>query len=933
MMCGGSVSARVRALLLIVPILSLGCATAARAELTIEPGSFHFTASSDQAGGHADLTTSFAFVADGTGDAHGNLRNVEVELPPGFVGYPPSVATCTQAQLLSHAGPGSSSPVECPVDSQIGTIEMVLYAKGNSSHADVSPVYNMVPGPGQTAVFGFNVLGLVTSNIVFSVRPGDFGLSTLNANVSGNVEIDAVSLTVWGVPGDPIHNPQRGEICVREECEHGGLSAGMNPTPFLSNPTSCTVEPLKARLRVEAWQIQPPQEAEATVGPFEGCEDLGFDPALAVNPESHAPVTPTGYTVDLTVPPDDEPEGVATSDVRKTVVAFPPGVVLSPSAATGLEACTGAQVGLGNSEPVRCPEPSRIGTATVTTPALNDKLTGGLYLGAPPSGPITGPPYRVFLTLAGDGVSIKLAGTVAANPATGQLTTAFANTPQLPFSELELHINGGSRAPLANPASCGLFEAKSDITPWTSPFEADSMLTSTLEITGCQAPRFAPTFVAGTTSNQAGGYTPLTVTFSREDADQNLAGLTVTTPPGLSGNLSKISLCGEPQAAEGTCPEASRIGELIAGAGPGPEPFFIRGGKVFITGPYHGAPFGLSIDVPERAGPFDLGSGACDCEVVRATVNLDPHTAQLTVSNGALPTTKDGIPFQVKTVNVDINRPEFVFNPTSCNPMSVDGTLSSTQGATAAVSSHFQVTNCAALAFNPAFKVSTSAHTSRLHGASLTAKLSFPSAPQGTQADIARVKVELPKQLPSRLTTLQKACTAATFETDPANCPISSIVGYAKAITPILPVPLEGPAFFVSHGGEAFPSLIVVLQGYGVTVDLVGTTFISKHGITSSTFKTVPDVPVGSFELTLPEGRFSALGASLPAKANGSFCGQKLAMPTEFVAQNGAEIRESTPISVTGCRKAKRASKASRARKAGRARGAGHRNSERGGNR
>ena len=232
----------------------------------------------------------------------------------------------------------------------------------------------------------------------------------------------------------------------------------------------------------------------------------------------------------------------------------------------------------------------------------------------------------------------------------------------------------------------------------------------------------------GSGSNQAGGYSTLRVTFARKDADQDLRGLTVTTPPGLSGNLSHVSLCGEPQASQGLCGPDSQIGEVTAGAGPGPEPVFIEGGKVFLTGPYQGAPFGLSIDVSEKAGPLDLGSGPCDCEVVRATVDVDPHTAQLTVSNGALPTMKDGIPFQVKEVNVDINRPEFVFNPTSCEPMSVTGTLSSVQGTLAHDSSHFQVTNCGALAFKPGFKVSTSGKTSRAKGASLSATLTYPSA-------------------------------------------------------------------------------------------------------------------------------------------------------------------------------------------------------------
>jgi hypothetical protein len=268
---------------------------------------------------------------------------------------------------------------------------------------------------------------------------------------------------------------------------------------------------------------------------------------------------------------------------------------------------------------------------------------------------------------------------------------------------------------------------------------------------------------------------------------------------------------------------------------------------------------------------------------------------------------------------VDINRPEFTFNPTNCNPLAVTGTLTSTQGATAQEQNHFQVTNCAALAFKPTFKVTTSGKTSRADGASLTAKLTFPNTPQGSEANVARVKVDLPKQLPSRLTTLQKACTAAQFEANPAGCPAASIVGHAKAITPIIPVPLEGPAYFVSHGGEALPSLIVVLQGYGVTIDLVGTTLISKQGITSSTFKTVPDVPVGSFELNLPEGKYSALAV------NGNVCKSKLAMPTEFVAQNGTTILQSTPIGTTGCPKHKhKPSKDKRAHKTGKRDGRGN---------
>ena len=891
---------------LFVAGVACSCAVPGVAEaIEVAPGGFAVSTSNDQAGAHADLTVSFAFKRDEEGGVGAILRNFEVALPVGFAGYPPAVKTCAPVQLQLE---------ECPVDSQIGTIEVAVRVRPSLISTITYPVYNMVPPAGETAVFGFVVGSVVSADIVVSVGP-DYRVHATVTNAISLAEVTRGSLTLWGIPADPSHDKERGNKfnCEQhtvegkeelKECTVVDVASNENPVPFLVNPTQCTSEPLTANLRVESWESSEPAEAEAKVGPYTGCESLKFAPTISVEPEQTQATTPTGYEINLNVPQTEGAEGLATADLQDAVIKMPKGVVLSPSAANGLEACTEAEIGLGTEQPIECPNASKLGEVSLVTPALTGELKGFLYLGEEKPGPITKPPFTVYLTLAGHGVLVKVKGEVVANEQTGQLTTTFDRNPELPFSELKVQLNGGSRSTVANPSVCGPYSAESELTPWTAPYELAALPSSfPFEITGCQAPRFDPSFVAGTTSNQAGGYSPLTVTFSREDADEELGGLTVTTPPGLSGNLSKVPLCGEPQAAEGTCPEASKIGELTAGAGPGPEPYFIKGGEVYLTGPYNGAPFGLSIDVPERAGPFDFGGGPCDCEVVRATINVDPHTAQLTVSNGTLPTMKDGIPFQVKAVNVDINRKEFVFNPTSCNPMTVNGTLSSTEGMTSQQGYHFQATNCAALAFKPTFKVSTAAHTSRADGASLDVKLTYPNTPQGTEANIAKVKVELPKRLPSRLKTLQKACVAATFEANPANCPAASVVGHAKALTPIIPVPLEGPAYFVSHGGEAFPSLVVVLQGYGVTVDLVGTTFISKHGITSSTFKTVPDVPVGSFELTLPEGPTSALAAG----GNRNLCKGKLEMPTEFVAQNGAPIHRSTTISVTGCKKAKKA--------------------------
>ena len=294
--------------------------------------------------------------------------------------------------------------------------------------------------------------------------------------------------------------------------------------------------------------------------------------------------------------------------------------------------------------------------------------------------------------------------------------------------------------------------------------------------------------------------------------------------------------------------------------------------------------------------------------MVRARINVDPTTSDLTITTDetgpyALPQIVFGVPLRLQRVTVDIDRPDFMFNPTNCGAQQITATISGSQNATASISSPFAVGGCKSLEFKPKFTVSTSGRTSKANGASLDAKVSYPAGSVGQEANIASVKVDLPKQLPSRLTTLQKACTAAQFEANAAGCPAASIVGIAKANTPLLPVGLEGPVYFVSHGGEAFPSLIVVLQGDGVRVDLTGATFISKAGITSSTFKTVPDVPVNTFELYLPEGKYSALAA------NGDLCTSKLVMPTEFVAQNGATIKQSTKIAVTNCPKAKKAKK------------------------
>jgi len=616
-----------------------------------------------------------------------------------------------------------------------------------------------------------------------------------------------------------------------------------------------------------------------------------------------------------------------------------------------------------------CPDASKVGEVTIETPLLpaGEPLQGGVYLAAQAANPFGG--FLAIYIVAEDptsGMLVKLPGEVSLNGATGQITVTFQNTPQVAFEDIEMHFFGGERALLASPARCGAYTTNASFVPWSAEPWDEAAVTvhssSTFSIDtgpktagepggsscpGAQLP-FSPTMTAGTTSIDAGSDTPLTVTISRDDGQQALRGFQLRLPPGLEGLISSVPLCQEAQANAGACGPASQIGETTVSAGVGGDPYTLAGGKVYLTEKYEGAPFGLAIVTPVKAGPLDLedtpeNHPACDCLVVRAKIEVDPQTAQLTIATGSgvatgtggIPSIIDGIPLQIRDLNITIGRAGFVFNPTDCASLSIAGTIAGDEGATASVSSPFRVANCASLKFVPKLTASTSGRTSRQIGASLHVKLAYPKAPQ---ANLASVKVDLPKQLVSRLATLQGACLASVFEQNSAACPATSRVGTASVSTPVLPVRMSGPAYFVSHGGKRFPELIVVLQGDGVTFDLHGETLIDSAGVTSTTFRTIPDVPVQTFELNLPEGSGSALAA------NGKLCQTArtvtvakrvevrvhgrlrivtrrmkkkvggLEMPTALTAHNGAVIHQNTPISVTGCPTARPKAAARKAR-------------------
>ncbi len=893
-----------------------------------------------------------------------DVKDIVTSLPLGLLGNPTAVPTCSLTLLTSVRG-GQT----CPPSTQVGLVRLES-GPGKEDVGEIYNVTPEAGQSAEFALHAQGTNFFLTAHLVrlgqsYGLTVSSHGIQDLGLREAEVTfwGVPAESRYDW-MRGLSCERPSAAFAQCSHEFDHGGERAGVEPVPFLTMPTDCSAGPEDAGVRVDSWEEPGRVGLDGQYGEqyksatwrmpgVTGCNLLEFDPQVEVQPDTLLADEPVGLGVNVKMPQPEAPGTYGAPHLRDAVVTLPEGLSISSGIADGIQACnesgpeginfTGpeseeiAPDGEWQLAPGHCPDASTVGTAEAITPDLAEPVKGHVYLARPLCGgageaacteqdALDGNLYQLYLEFGGKGalgdagINIKLHGYVEANPATGQLTTKFLENPQVPVSELKVRLNGGPRASVDNPAVCGPAVTTTDLTPWSEPGttplpEASSMPgtpdgtpSSYYDVAGCAGgpPPFGPSFVAGTVTPQAGAYSDLTLNFIRQDREQFVKGIQVHTPPGLLGMLSSVPLCKESLANSGHCPEASKIGTTRVATGAGSHPFEVEG-NVYLTKSYEGAPFGLSIVTNAVAGPFNLG-----LVVVRARIDVNPEDSTLTVTTDetgpyALPQIIFGIPLRLKRITVDIDRPGFIFNPTNCGAPGQPGTqrvtavLSGSQNATTGVSSQFAVGGCKSLEFKPKFAVSTSGHTSRANGASLDAKLSFPATTPGTEANIKSVKVELPKQLPSRLTTLQKACTAATFEANPASCPPASTIGIAKVSTPLLPVQLTGPVYFVSHGGETFPSLVVVLQGDGVRVDVTAATFISKAGITSSTFKSVPDVPFNSFELYLPEGKYSALAAI------GNLCKSKLAMPTAFVAQNGAEIREATKIGVTGCTNAKTA--------------------------
>jgi hypothetical protein len=903
----------VGAVLLLLGLLTL--VPSAQGAVAIE--SFTAETSSTLAGAHADATTAFAFktLFPPGGEPTpigGSPSEVVVTIPPGLVADLNNAPRCPRSRfaLGSVSQPGGG----CPADTQVGTAKLTIGAAGVGTVSEQTlGVYDVQPNADQPGLLGIQGIPNNATSVTIPI--------VVTANAKDNYRITATvpevpqyplvqagalasSVTLWAVPAAHVRGSGRSDFLNSRESSPD-IEEELPPAPrsqwkpFMENPTDCFETPTTT-LAVNT--IQEPQTyatATALSPNATGCADVPFAPSISLAPETSQVGAPTGINVDVTVPQSNAPEVRGTSELEKAVVTLPAGMTISPSAASNLlEGCTDEQFGAGSDTPAQCPAASSIGEDEVESPLLpqpsmggEGKLSGKVYLGQPLStDPGSGRMFRIFQELRGFGLDVKLGGSVTANPQTGQLTATFEDIPELPFQTFRMHLRGGPNAVLVNPPMCGTQTTTSKLYPYSGNPPATPSATFNTSYNGGPCPPNLPFSVSSAVASarsQAGTLSPLSLTFSRGDQTQPLGQIDATLPQGLLGFVSKVALCEAAAAMEGTCGPESRIGNVATSAGAGPDPLTVTG-SVYLARGTNGYPFMLSVVVPAVAGPYNLGNVVVP---VYLQVNSD---GSITAVSDQLPSILDGIPLDIRAITMTLDRPGFTVNPTNCGPLSLSGTATSLSGATSPLSAPFSVTGCTSLPFAPSFTAVTQGSSSRQYGASLGVRVSQKPG----EADIRSVHVELPKSLPSRLSTLQKACTAQQFAANPADCPPGSIVGTAVAYTPLLPVPVTGPAILVSHAGAAFPDLDIILQGDGITIDLVGNTDIRK-GITSSTFASVPDVPISGFELNLPEGPYSIFAA------NGNLCEQKLLMPTTITAQNGVTLTQKTSIAVTGCKDTK----------------------------
>jgi hypothetical protein len=914
-----------------------------------------------QAGGHPyEGTTSFDLNAnqlvlagnEGPRTA-GGLKDVVVDLPPGFVGNPEALPKCDNVGMLKNR--------LCPPETQVGVsyIEALGAAKTQGTG-----IYNMVPEEGAPAQFGFFTPGDVAVLLTPVLQTdGNYAISVKAMNLNETAPIRGVTrVTLWGVPADASHDDERCAVpnvlpqaCVGVD-SLGTLPSGPTfppdsysphsstapPLAFLTNPTQCTGQPVETHQHLSNWN-DPGEYGDndlpdlsdtswnsvtALAPAVTGCENVPFDPTFGVSTDNAQADGPAGLTVDLGFPQDGltDPDALATAHLDKTVVTLPDGLTVNPSGAAGLQGCTDEQMGVVeqgnpprfnpddpfNNKGGECPEGSKIGTAEVTSPILSEKLTGDVVLGVPEStDPQSGKMFRLFLVLRNEerGLLVKVFGSSVADPNTGRLTATFDENPQLPLDDLQVKLKGGERSMLAMPQRCGSPSWTAELTPWTASAGGPIRnLSGGLTVGGDCSFGFAPWLrSAGMSSSTARGGGEFSATFVRNEGQQSIRSITAELPTGLLASVKDVPLCANAQADAGACPAASRIGTVDAAAGSG-APFFLeRKGDAYLTEGYKGAPYGMMVKVPVEAGPF-RGQLALTPIVVRQALQVDSTDASVTAVSDPLPQIWHGIPLRVREITVKVDRPRFMLNPSSCSGKGITATMVSTEGASAASTRYFQASDCGRLSFKPRLKLRLTGKRQRSTGRHPGVRARVNQAGIG-EAGIRRAVVRLPRSLALDPDNAQALCEfeAGTKPDLENHCPKGSIVGRARAKTPLLERDLVGNVYFVKNvrkdaktGNEirTLPMIIVALRGE-IAVNLRGVSSTTKNGRLVNTFAKVPDAPISRFNLNIAGGRNGILAVTRTRAKRINLCNGRHVAEADFDGQNGKrfdrDIRVRTP--------------------------------------
>jgi hypothetical protein len=864
-----------------------------------------------QAGSHPySIVTTVNFSLAGEVDGNpgipvtdGDARDIQLELPPGLIENPSAVSKCSQDDFHTPRNSpfeASRSGERCPGLSQIGTVEVRSSADGGSSRT--FGVFNLTPPPGFPSQIGFSPYGVP---IAFTPRirdlGGEYGITLDLRNLSQQVDIYGLTLTIWGTPWALSHNGQRGE-CLNEaeptfpfaKCPVEQGTRDHDPFAYLTLPAACG-GPIDFGIEASSWQqaaiaraTVPSRGDSGAPSGLTGCEALRFEPVVTGQVTNPRASSPSGFDFSLT--PKEEaltnPKRNVPSQARRAVVRLPDGLTVNPSLAAGLGSCSPdgyatetatSPLGAG------CPENSKIGSFTVQSQLFEETVKGAIYL-ADPDDPATKTPgaenpfdslLALYLVakLPDRGVVVKVAGKLVPDPGSGRLTATFDNLPQLPYANLKMHFREGQRAPLVTPSACGIFTTEVALTPWNDPgavsrsapqFQIAKGIGAGEACPSSATPPFSPGAASGTLNGNAGSYSPFYLRLTRADSEQELTSYSTILPPGLTGKIAGIPYCpdaaiaaakrktGREEERHPSCPAASEIGHTVSGYGASAVLAYAPG-KLYLAGPYHGSTFSVVAVNSATVGPFDLG-----VIVVRSAIRVDRRTAQVSIdSSGSdpIPHILAGIPIHLRDVRVYIDRPNGTLNPTSCAPFAVTSRLTGSgssfadfrDDSVATTSNRFQVTNCSALGFAPRFSLHLKGGTKRGDFPSLRADV----RPRPGNANIAAAAVTLPPSLFLAQDHIDGVCTRRQFEAD--NCPRDSVYGQAAAITPLLASPLHGPVY-LRASDNPLPDLVVALRGAGIAIDLIGRIDSFRSGI-RATFDVVPDAPVTRFSLTLKGGK------------------------------------------------------------------------------